>query len=368
MTDEKSTDDIDSLVASSMVKRGELIPTTTEEVLEARSEYEGALPPSLERYQPRGPSSAIAPPRKAAWSALPFVGVVAAVAAAAAILLMTRGGEEIHGEHLGAPSGGPATQTSAAPAPLAIPQASCEASCCAGAACKTAESAFATCPTERTCIPCQGTDQSETQYRVRLGNVASSSGQSAAAMAELDLCVSIGATPGSPWVCEPAHAPVSTRPRGRFLAKASTVDELVGGVSMELRPKGKTQVLAAWRSGIKVGVGSLCKGLSVSLQNEQHEQLGTLSMFLERTYYVELARRDDRATLDDVASGFGFGDRKAGFFRASRDARGGGHVLALGPFDKPEAETLLRELRAQPDAGPFSAGFRVDNGDGYDDH
>ena len=210
MTDEKSTDDIDSLVASSMVKRGELIPTTTEEVLEARSEYEGALPPSLERYQPRGPSSAIAPPRKAAWSALPFVGVVAAVAAAAAILLMTRGGEEIHGEHLGAPSGGPAAQTSAAPAPLAIPQASCEASCCAGAACKTAESAFATCPTERTCIPCQGTDQSETQYRVRLGNVASSSGQSAAAMAELDLCVSIGATPGSPWVCEPAYAPVAT--------------------------------------------------------------------------------------------------------------------------------------------------------------
>jgi hypothetical protein len=91
-------------------------------------------------------------------------------------------------------------------------------------------------------------------------------------------------------------------------------------------------------------------------------------MFLERTYYVELARRDDRAALDDVASGFGFGERTPRFLSASRDVRGGRQVLALGPFDRPEAEALLRELRAQPDAGPFSTAFRVDNGDGYDDH
>lgn len=366
MTDEKPTDDLDALVARSLVKRGELIPTTTEEVLDTSSEYEGALPPSLERYQPKLDQTA--PRRPAPPSALPYLAAVAAVAAAAAIFLVTRGDPEIHGEHIGTQSGGPAASIPSAPAPLAIPQASCEESCCGGARCKAAEAAYASCPTERTCIPCEGVDEGDVQYRVRLGNVASSSGQPAAAMAELDLCVSIGPTPGSPWVCEPAYQPASTRPRGRFLAKASTVDELVGGVSMELRPKGKTQVLAAWRSGIKVGVGSLCKGLSVSLQSDKHEQLGTLSMFLERTYYVELARRDDRAALDTVASSFGFGERTPRFLSAAGDVGGGRHVLALGPFDKPEAEALLQKLRAQPDAGPFSAGIRVDNGDGYDSH
>jgi hypothetical protein len=365
VTDEKSNDDIDALVARSLVKRGELIPTTTEEVLETSSEYEGALPPSLERYRPEQEKAAPRPRERQ--SALPYIGVFAAVAAAAAIFLVTRGDPEIHGERIGAPSGGPAATAPTASAPLAVPQASCESGCCGGAACKAAESAFATCPTERTCISCEGVDKGDTQYRVRLGNVAPSSGQPAAAMAELDLCVSIGATPGSPWVCEPAYEPAATRPRGRFLAKASTVDELVGGVSMELRPKGKTQVLAAWRSGIKVGVGSLCKGLSVSLQNEQHEQLGTLSMFLERTYYVELARRDDRAALDGVASSFGFGERVPRFLSVPGDVRGGRHVLALGPFDKPEAEALLQKLR-ESEAGPLSAGFRVANGDGYDEH
>lgn len=367
MTDEKSNDELDALVARSLVKREELIPTTTEEVLEAGSEYEGDLPRSLERYQPRSQPIKVAPRRSEARSALPYVGVLAAVAAAAAVMFfVTRGDEEIHGERVDAPSGEPTPTVPAAPPPVVVPHASCGAPCCGGAACQGAPSAVASCPTERTCIPCEGVDEADRQYRVRLGNVAPPAGQTAAAMGELDLCVSIGATPGSPWVCEPAYLPAATRPRGRFLAKASSVDELVKGVSMELRPKGQNKVLAAWRSGIKVGASSLCKGLSVSLQNEQHEQLGTLSMFLERTYYVELARRADRAALDPIASSFAFGERTPRFMTAASDVRAERHVLALGPFDKPEAEELWRQL--QEGAGDAGAGLRVDNGDSYDNH
>lgn len=362
MTDQSSNDDLDEVVARALVKRGELIPTTTEEVLET-APYEGELPRSLERYRSSPPA---APRPRERWWLLPYAGAVAVAAAAAALLIVGQDGEEIHGEHLGAPSGGPAASVPASASPLAIPAETCAGQCCAGASCKAAPSDMASCPTERTCIPCEGVDDGDRQYRLRMGNVASSSGQSAAAMAELDLCVSVGATPGSPWVCEPAYQPAATRPRGRFLAKASSVDQLVGGVSMELRPKGKSQVLAAWRSGIKVGPGSLCKGISVVLQNDKHEQIGTLSMFLERTYYVELARRDDRAALDNVASTIAFGERVPRFLTASGGV--GWHVLALGPFDKPEADDLLRALRADPDMAALGGGVFIENGDDYDAH
>jgi len=372
VTDEKSNSELDALVARSLVERGELIPTTVEEVLETRADYDGELPRALERYEPK-PEPPEAQPVKAAsrngdaLRVLSYIGVGAAMAAAIAAFFVSRGDQQIQGEHLGTTRAGPAgTMPVASQSPVVIRKGSCEASCCGGGECASAETAYTSCPTERTCIPCAGLDQADRLYRVRLGNVASASGQTAAALGQLDLCVSVGSTPGSPWVCEPAYLPAATRPRGRFLAKASSVDELVGGVSMELRPKGQNKVLAAWRSGIKVGVGSLCKGVSVNLQNEQHEQVGTLSMFLERTYYVELARRPDRAALDEVATAFAFDGRTPRFMTVSSDVRGGGHVLALGPFDKPEAEALLRELRGEPTA--LGAGFRIDNGDDYDAH
>ncbi|MFO0613340.1 MAG: hypothetical protein U0414_12165 [Polyangiaceae bacterium] len=99
----------------------------------------------------------------------------------------------------------------------------------------------------------------------------------------------------------------------------------------------------------------------MGFDDDQHEHIGTLSMFLERTYFVELARRDERATLDEAARAFSFDGVTPRFLRA-----GGRHVLALGPFDRDEADRVFEQARAN--TPPARAdGLRIDAGDGYED-
>jgi hypothetical protein len=61
VTDDQSDPELEALVAASLVKRGELIPTTVEEVLETDASFDGALPESLHRLH--RPGRARPPPR-----------------------------------------------------------------------------------------------------------------------------------------------------------------------------------------------------------------------------------------------------------------------------------------------------------------
>lgn len=364
MTDDNAQ--LERLVARSLVERGELVPTKTEEVLETRGEYEGALPPSLAGLYPRAPVVVL--PARNGWRALSYVAAFAAGAAAVALWLYTKREPEsavVERERrestvIPRPAPTPAVQQ-----PISVPQPSCEAACCAGADCEAAKAELASCPTERTCIPCQGLDDKDTLYRMRLGNVQSLKGMPLEAMADFDLCVSAGPAPGSPWVCEPAYMPAASRPRGRFLTQAVSVKDLMVGVSLELRTKGTSEIVAGWRSGIKVGVASLCKGMSITMHDSSRAEVGVLSMFLEPTYYVELGRGARRADLQQLTSSFAFEGRSPRFLTASRSGEGQ-HILALGPFDRPEAERLLEELSGQSSA--LAGGFRIDSGDDYDDY
>ncbi|MFO0551945.1 MAG: hypothetical protein U0271_26405 [Polyangiaceae bacterium] len=377
MTDDRSREpsdhDLDEDLVRAFITRGELLPTTTESVLEASgSTKDVELPKGLEELYSTPEEVAPAPAtrrrdeRGARVRVLPYVAAFAAIAAAAALFFMRPTGPNIHDDpRKGAPgaveSGAPPVE-SAVLVPIAPP--TCDAECCAGAACKTAEPLLASCPTERTCIPCSGNDEADARYRLRLGNYQPKSGGAGPeALAMLDLCVSVAS---GAWSCEPAFLPASARPRGRFLPSASRAAELGAGVAIELRIRGKTSSYAAWRSSIKVGASSLCRGVSVVLENDQHEQLGSLSMFLERTFFVELGRRESRAALDELASAFSFGAATPAFLTAPGDPRGRGHVLALGPYDRPEAERVLAAVRRETADGPLAEELRLDVGDGYE--
>lgn len=364
MTDD-TDESLDALVTRSLVNRGDLIPTTVDEVLDASAE-DVELPASLaglyDAPAPRartlepGPVKGFRPVRVVAYAA---VLLASAAAVWAIVVAARRPAEPIRGDAMVPVSAQPALSTSAdahaAPVPVSAP--TCDAACCAGAACSAAKGELATCPTARTCTPCTGVADAETRYRVRVGDILLSDPQPA--LQHLALCIKVGASPGAEWSCEPARAPSSVRPHGRFLATASRAADLTGGVAMELRLEGT--VRGRWWSIVEPSPRGLCLGYRVGFQNDRGESVGTLSMVLERTYWVELAQRVDRSELDAVARSFSFDGLAPRFIAA-----GSRSVLAVGPLDRWEAEQLLDEVtRGTPPA--LAAGFRIDVGDAYVD-
>jgi hypothetical protein len=369
VTDDRSDPELEALVAASLVKRGDLIPTTVEEVLDTDASFEGALPASLDRL--RAPAEPV-PARVVSLSdararrALPFVGTFFAGAAAAAVAMLAFREKSPAVTVSGEPAGqsAPATSTSATPTAVPIvevPTPECE-SCCAGASCQGARAELSTCPTGRKCVPCEGLDEADAVYRLRLGNLKPTEKVDARAIESLDVCVSVG---GSPWSCEPAYADATTRPRGRLLGFASRAEDIALGVAMELRIRGNTRAYGAWRAGVRITPGALCRGIGVVMEDEAGAHLGGLSLFLERTYYVELGRREERSALEDLARRFAFGARTPRFLSLREGVKTGKFALTLGPFDRAEAEALRAELLRRADSEELSAGVVLHFGDDY---
>lgn len=358
MKEGPSDERLDALIARSFVERGALVPTTTEEVLDAPSD-DVELPPGLERLydvEPRARRAPnVVPLRPRAGRAVAYGIAVAAIAAVVAwiVLRSPTAPAPISSDPARAPSASAALPAvSSAPSPIVVPRPTCEASCCAGADCATAKAELSSCPTERTCVPCAGVDDPDTVYRVRVGDfVPADAADPNAAPRSMDLCIRVGASPTAEWACEPARAPSSVRPHGRFLRKASSAADLEGGVAMELRVDGKA-VFGRWWSILKPSARLLCLGSRVVFENDAHDRVGSLSMFLERTYFVAVAERGDRAALDDVARAYRFD----GVTPRVESARGR-FVLALGPFDRGEAERILSTLPGEA---------RVASGDDWD--
>lgn len=362
MTDDQDDERLQSKIARALVERGELLPTTVEQVRSTHVD-DVELPASLEAFDEEraaAPRAAerrlVSRPRPRPLRAVAYVG--AGVAALAAIfLLYLRSSKEdapIVGDDAGSAKERPAGTSSGAPsaiAPVSVERPACDASCCAGSSCASAKGELASCPTERTCIPCSGLDEGETRYRVRIGDL-SPLDPKAPELIHLDLCVKVGDPNGS-WSCAPAQEPSALRPRGRFLEKASTATDLGAGVAMELRANGK-EVYGRWWAIVKVAPRSLCRGQKVVFKNDSGQEVGSLSMFFSPTYYVELARRESRAAIDTAKEGFSFD----GLAPSIVDA-GPRHVLAVGPFDRAEAEAILRRVQ------PRAPEARMDTGDDY---
>jgi len=352
---------LESMISRSFVERGELLPTKVGEVLDTHVE-DVDLPASLQAFDERRrpaaePAATPAAPRGRPLRTVALVGAgIAALAAGYALYVGSdRPEAPIVGDAARSAKEQPAGSSSAAPpasVPVPIERPACDAStCCAGASCGSAKGELASCPTERTCIPCSGLDEPEARYRVRIGDL-SATDPKAPELAHLDLCVKVG-DPNGAWACAPAREPSSLRPRGRFLSKASTATDLGAGIAMELRVNGK-EVFGKWWSIVKVAPRSLCRGQKVVFKNERDEEVGTLSMFFSPTYYVELARRESRAAVDAVEQGFAFDGLAPTIVEA-----GPRHVLTIGPFDRGEAEAILRRVQ------PLAPEARIGTGDDY---
>jgi hypothetical protein len=349
----EASENLEALVAQALVRRGELMPTTSEEVAQLEQggiAFEGELPLALREYNPttKQPSSRAAgrlpqaSPRRA-WGAMAATFVAgAAVAATALLLLRPRPPVQASSE----PAGVATTASPAAPdqAPVLVipPLSRCGKDCCAGADCETAKSDLTSCPTGRTCVGCQDFSGRDSAYRLRLGNFRSSDSVDPKSLEALDVCVRTG---GSPWSCEPAYQDAVARPMGRLLTTISRAEDLISSVEIELRLRGASKAYGAWRSGIKLGPNVMCKGLGVVLEDDSGRDLGGLSVFLEDVFYVELARAASAEELLQKKRSIQFADLEATVIAttANDEQR---YVLALGPFDRELAERVQLEMAA----------------------
>ncbi len=352
--DDTDLPEFDALVASAMARRGDLIATTTEEVLGAGSvEFEGELPADLRSFTPPGTAAdlevrhhtkangrAAKQARRSNVVPLVFTFVAgAAVSAAAAYLLFAtspKTRETPLADVSSADRSGTSTQVASATkteGPRTIGAVTTCDGCCAGAECKAAKPELASCPTGRTCVACSDDTAPDAAFRIRMGNFHSTKHVDPRSLDALDVCVRVG---GSSWSCEPAYLDATARPVGRVLPVVSRAEDLTNSVELELRLRGSEKVYGSWRSALRLGPNMFCRGIGVVIEDPNGEHLGGLSLFVEDAFYVEIARAPSLVALADRRSQLVFADVVPSAF----ESKSGGHVLVVGPLAKPIAERL----------------------------
>jgi hypothetical protein len=137
------------------------------------------------------------------------------------------------------------------------------------------------------------------------------------------LCLPALGEPGAEW---------------RQLKALSPLQDLLTGLSVELRKRGDNTALASWKHPVSPTPELMCKGLAIQL-SDGTETLGRLSAFVEPAHFVELARAALVPELLQTLRRFDVSGIEPRIYESSQ-AGAGRFALVLGPVDKPDAEAL----------------------------
>ena len=321
----------------------DLVPTSESEVERAEATLPDLeLPARLKSYRRReSRPSNVAPlagkPRVAGYALAAACGALAAAAAVAwlrptpAPPVTSAGGELLR-----------ASASAPAPAPILhfLFRSRCERECCAGSACKTPGPSLSACPSGLSCVACSPDNVNGGPYRLRFGSmITSEAGQKVLPLeAPLELCV-VGN--GGDTVCLPALG----EPGGdawRLLKTVSPLQDLLTGLTIELRKRGEPAALASWKHAVSPTPDIMCKGLAVQL-TDGTETLGRLSVFVEPTHFVELARAPGVPELLKTLRRFEVGGIQPRIYEASQPGARR-FALVFGPLDKADAEALRWQI------------------------
>jgi hypothetical protein len=192
------------------------------------------------------------------------------------------------------------------------------------------------CPSGIRCVACAPDNVSGGPYRLRLGTmIVSEAGRKVLPLTTpLELCV--GAAASAP-LCVPALG----EPGGdawRLLKAVSPLQDLLTGLTVELRKRGETAPLASWKRAVSPTPDIMCKGLAIQL-SDGSETLGRLSAFVEPTHFVELSRAAAVPELLQILRRFDVSGIEAHVYESSQ-AGAARFTLALGPLDRADAEAL----------------------------
>jgi hypothetical protein len=340
---------LDAATLRALRDAGELIPTNEAEVEQAeRTLPELELPASLRRYEPREPHASsrvrhLASRRTARAASHLAVAALAALAAGLAVY-WSRPTPVLPATSAGGELVASAKNTHTPRVPLVF-QSRCERECCAGSECRAASESLRSCPSGARCIACGADYVTGGPYRLRIGTaVPSAAGQTLLPLdAPLELCVS---APTSPAQCVPAVIDAGNEP-WRLLKQVSTVQDLLSGLTVELRKRGESAPLATWKQAVSPTPDVMCKGLAIQLSEAQRgehspekaEVLARVSAFVEQAHFVELSRSATVPQLLAAQARFDVSGIQPHVYETSSQA-GARFALVLGPVDKSEADAL----------------------------
>lgn len=339
MTHDHDDAPLDSATLRALKDSDDLVPTSEAEVRRAEQALPDdiELPESLRSFRPRlaeGPSNVRHLPSKPRVASHVLAATLGALAAAGAVLWLRPAGPppvtNAGGDLVPSPTSSGPTRT-----PLVF-QSRCERECCAGSSCKAASEALRSCPSGIRCAACTVDNVNGGPYRLRVGTVIPSElGKKVLPLGEpLELCLTAS---GNAVTCLPAFGD-SGGEAWRQLGAVSPLQSLLGGLTVELKVKGEVFPLASWTHAVSPTPDTLCKGVAIQL-NDGKETLGRLSVFVEPTHFVELARAVSSPELLAKLARFDVTGLEP---RIRESSRGGGErfVLAIGPLDKADADAL----------------------------
>jgi hypothetical protein len=352
---EADDDALEGDIVRALAERGELIPTTEAEVLAA--EQAGVadleLPERLRRYDRAGRAEALAraserapvhlrplpvPRRALGYAVSTALGALAAGLALTWLRkapppVVTSAGSEL------APSSSHAPHAK----PLVTLSDACEKECCGGSACGNAPAALKACPSGQRCISCNSAEQPQGPYRLRFGTmILSEAGEAVLEPKQgvpLDLCVSMA---GTDIACLPALSDDTADDSWRLLDRVSSTQDLLSGLTVEVRRHGTTDALASWKHPVATTPDVFCKGLLIQPTNDE-KIVGRLSVFVEQTHFVELERAASVASLLAFQQRFEFRGVTPSI-RETAQPDSEHFALVLGPLSKAQAESVRWSL------------------------
>jgi hypothetical protein len=331
---------LDAATLRALADADDLVPTTEAEVQRA----EGSLPDDLElpaglrQYRPRAEPSNVRrlEPRRRIWTHAAALALGGAAVAAAMTLVpsppppVTSAGNELVKPSASAP---------ARSVPL-VYRSRCERECCAGADCKTASEALRSCPSGVRCAACAPDNVNGGPYRLRVGTmILSDTGRALLAPeAPLELCIVASAT-------EKPCLPALGEPGGeawRLLKVVSPLQDLLTGLTVELRKRGDSEAIATWKRPVSPTADVMCKGLAIQLGSEK-ETFGRLSVFVEPTHFLELSRGAAVNELLAKLQGFELSGIQPRVFESTRPGSER-FALVLGPLERADADALRWQM------------------------
>jgi hypothetical protein len=322
----------------------DLVPTSEAEVERAEAQLSDdlELPPSLQQYRSRGaqPDNVRAlPSKRGSWLTHSAAVALGALAAAFALWWLrtppappvtSAGGELVR----------PSSNAPPARMPIAF-GSRCERQCCAGTQCAAASENLRACPSGMRCIGCAPDNAGGGPYRLRLGSmVPTEAGQKLLPLeAPLELCVP------SPTTGESRCLPALGDDNGdtwRLLQQVTSIQELLTGLTVELRKRGDRAALASWKHPVSPTTEVLCKGLLIPL-SDGTEVLARISAFVEHTHFVELSRAAAVPQLLTTLARFDISGIEPRIYETSRP-EAGRFALTFGPLEKADADALRWQI------------------------
>jgi hypothetical protein len=132
--------------------------------------------------------------------------------------------------------------------------------------------------------------------------------------------------------------------------------DLLAGLTVQVRWVGEADAMAIWSKPVDTNPTVLCNGIAVKPKLPDGELVGSVSIFLDDAYYVELGRAPRTQALLDATSQLKFAGGSPLLYETTAAANGR-FAMSLGPFDRATADSVRWAVLHQGGDAKIVLGF-----------